>query len=89
MPLPRFLLLITAATLGSAAAAQSVGTPAVSNTAGVNRSNMNQLICKSQSETGSRMKRKFCGTRAQWDKYREYQLIVAEEFLGGQGYSAR
>ncbi len=74
-------LLIPMALCAAPVSAQSLVTPKISNTAG-QRDQLKQLICKVRSDASTRIRRKMCGTREQWDAMRDYGLMVAAELLG-------
>ena len=74
-------LLIPISLCAAPLAAQTLTIPKISNTAG-KRDQMKQLICKVRSDGGTRLRRKMCGTREQWDALRDYGLLVAAEMFG-------
>ena len=74
----RKVAILCAAAAASAGLAQALADPPAGK-ARQAAQDPNQVICRSQPEPGSRMRRRICLTRAQWQELRDQSRAAADD----------
>ena len=74
----RKLAILCATAVASAGLAQALADPPARKTREA-EGDPNQIVCRSENEPGSRLRRRICLTRAEWRQLREQSRAAADD----------